>query len=116
MNKLQQLLEQYETVHPLEKEFICGYHSEIPFCCIMWYLGNWYEFLVQFNEVEIWETSTQTEIEGISKFELITYWEKDNIWTFALAQYVMCPDCIVNCVSQKKKPVRVEINRCNCGD
>jgi hypothetical protein len=67
-------------------DFLCGIHSDIPLCCVLFYCDVWY-----------------------AKLSLEFDFRCENP-----IGYIMCPDCIVKFVENKIRPVRIKY--CNCCD
>ncbi len=66
-------------------ELICGFHSNIPLCCIMWYLNSW---------------SAEDN------------YFKGNWYNTKGNSYIYCPECIVRIMEKKARPQK--INKCKC--
>lgn len=61
------------------KDIKCAFHSDIPMCCILWYLMSWQPFFYKW-------------------FESIPESEYEHMWYFSDANYVCCPECMANMV------------------
>lgn len=104
---MDELLNYYEIVNPKEQEFICGFiHSGIPFCCVMFYLGNWIEFTCEVNGIR----PCMIKIDGQETFGL--YVNSRSVYQVDESSYIMCPDCIIKFIEGKGKPITVK--RCQC--
>jgi len=68
-------------------ELICGFHSNIPLCCIIWYLGGW----------------------SANDHYFKTNWyntKKGN-------NYIYCPECIARIMEKRARPQKIKECDCN---
>lgn len=107
MQKYQSLLERYEKLHLLEKEILCGVHSGMNLCCILWYAGNFSEFLWWLNDCEVYNTEIDGEIVSLP------YFKKDSLWFVNGARYVPCPECLIKILGGHKPTT---VKSCDCKD
>ncbi len=67
-------------------ELICGFHSNIPLCCIIWYLGGW-----SAND----------------------HYFKTNWYNTKMSHnYIYCPECIVRIMEKRARPQKIK--KCDC--
>lgn len=68
----------------LPSEIICGLHSNIPLCCVMWYLNGWDS--IECENLEDWIIEPN---------------------------YVACPDCVARMIEGRQKPNVLKECNCN---
>ncbi len=90
------------------EEFFCGLHSNIPECCILFFLGHSDDFVYFIEDAR----KIQVKING--NIEKIYCFSGDNNWQIKDVLYSLCPECVVNITSQKIIPN--QLRSCNCGE
>lgn len=68
-------------------ELLCGIHSNIPLCCVIWYLTGWRD-THDFVKGDWYNT------------------KKDH-------NYIYCPDCVVKIMEKRGRPNKIKHCDCN---
>ncbi len=89
------------------RDFFCGLHSNIPQCCILFFIGadNFTNFIYSVEKVPV-------KINGVMSY--CDYYKEPNTWKIKNTHYFPCPKCILKLVSGEITPN--PLISCNCAN